>query len=80
MSTIVEDTTANLRLIALSPGHGSVTVTPNKDGLSIEENATTELFINSPRNSENRKFRYSQFETRFYIPSAHSLPNISVDA
>ena len=78
MSTLVEDTSATLRLISQSPGPGTVSTTP--DGLLIEENVTTELLINRPENSQNGKFRYTQFDTRFYIPAAHSLPNISADA
>jgi hypothetical protein len=75
MTTLVEDTTAKLRLISLSPGPGTVTALSNGEGLTIEENVTTEIHINSPENSSNSRFRYTQYDTRFYVPPAHNLPS-----
>lgn len=77
LTSIVPDTTTKLRLIPFAPGPLSGNLDAKNSGIIVDENPNTELLISNPDNSKNAQYRYSQYDTRLYIPSSHKLPGVN---
>jgi len=77
LNSITPDPTTKLRLIPFAAGPLTIQVDDINSGITVDENPNTELLISNPENSKTAQYRYSQYDTRLYIPSSHKLPGVN---